>query len=148
MTKSQINIDFLHENTSVFHTRAERTAYMAAVVNKNFINSAAAAQAVYEFITGDRLSGNFVNPEASMAAKFALNCQDPDIVLDMRKLNARPKSDVFDQFWAMMATIVDGRVSDRRHGELLYIPYTLMYLYMRLLVQLLVMLMHLHVMCR
>ena len=119
MTKSQKNIDFLHGNTSVYHTRAELIAYMAAVVNKNFVNSAAAAQAIYEFITSDRMSVNFVNPEASHSAKFALNCQDPNIVLDMRKLNARPKNDVFDQFWAMMATTVDGRVSDRRHGKLL-----------------------------
>ena len=75
-----------------------------------------------------------MNLEASMAAKFALNCQDPNIVLDMRKLNARPKSDIFDQIWAMMATIMDGSVSDRRHGKLLYIPFVLMYLYMHLLV--------------
>jgi hypothetical protein len=92
---------------------------MAAVVNKNFVSSVAATQAIYEFITGDKLSVNFVHPDVAQAAKLALNCQDLDIVLDLRKLNARPKSDIFDQFWAMMATTVNGRVSDRRHGELL-----------------------------
>jgi hypothetical protein len=117
MSESQKNIDFLHKNTAIYHTRAERTAYLAAVVNKNFVQNAAAAQAIYEFITGDKLSTNFVNSDASEVAKFALNCRNPDIVIDLRTLNARPKSDVFDQFWAMMAQVVDGRVNDRRHGE-------------------------------
>ena len=60
-----------------------------------------------------------MNPDDAHVTKRALNCQDPDIVLDTRKLNARPKNDMFDQFWAMMATTVNGRVSDRWHGELL-----------------------------
>jgi hypothetical protein len=46
MSESQKNIDFLHKNTAIYHTRAERTAYLAAVVNKNLVNSAAAAQAI------------------------------------------------------------------------------------------------------
>jgi len=119
MIKSQQNIENLHKNTSLYHTRAERTSYLAAVVNKNFINSVTAAQAVYEFITGDQLSKNFVNPDASLAARFALSCQDPDIVIDLRKLNARPKSNVFDEFGGVVANVVEGRVQDRRHGELM-----------------------------
>ena len=40
--------------------------------------------------------------------------------MDMRKLNARPKHknyNTFDQFWAKMAEMVEGRVNDRRHGK-------------------------------
>jgi hypothetical protein len=57
-----------------------------------------------------------VNSDASEVAKFALNCRNPDIVTDLRTLNARPRNDAFDQFWAMMAQVVDGRVNDRRHS--------------------------------
>jgi hypothetical protein len=120
ITKSQKNIVFLHRNTSLYHTLAERTVYLAYVVNKNFLHNVAAAQATYEFITSDKLSVNFVNPYVAHAFKFALNCQDPNIVLELRKLNARPKNEIFDQFWAIMATTVNGGVSDWRHGKLLF----------------------------
>jgi hypothetical protein len=96
MSESKKNIDLLHNNTTIYYTRAKRTAYLAAVVNKNFVNSVAAAQvAIYEFVTGDKLSTNFVNSDASEVAKFALNCRNPDIVIDMRTLNARPRNVVF-----------------------------------------------------
>ena len=55
MVKSQKNIDFLNKNTVVYHTRAERSAYLAVVVNRNFVSSTTAAQAIFEFNTGDRL---------------------------------------------------------------------------------------------
>jgi len=93
---------------------------LAAVVNKKIVNSTTTAQALYEFITGDQMSTNFASPDSlEVAATHALNCQDPDLVLASRKLNGRPKNDAFDQFWAMMAQMVDVRVSDRRYGELL-----------------------------
>jgi hypothetical protein len=68
---------------------------LAAVVNKQFVKSDAYAQEIYEFVTGDKLSTNFGNPDASEVAKFALNCRNPDIVLDSKKLNARPQNDAF-----------------------------------------------------
>ena len=77
MNKSQANIDFLNKNTSTYHSRAERSAYLATVLNTNFVNGTAAAQAIYEFITGGVLSTNFVSPDAIAAARFSLNCQGP-----------------------------------------------------------------------
>ena len=67
------NIDFLNKNTTIYHTRAERSAYLTFVVNKNFASCSTTAQAIFEFITGDALSTNFSNPDASEAAKYALN---------------------------------------------------------------------------
>ena len=113
MINSQKNIDFLKNNTAVYHTRAERSAYLAVVVNKNFVSSTVAAQAIFEFITGDQLATDLFSEDAASAAKFALNCQDSDIIVDMRKLNARPKHNTFDQFWAKMTEMIEGRVSDR-----------------------------------
>jgi hypothetical protein len=118
---SQNNIDYLKQNTIIYRTRAERSAYLATVVKTNFISSRAAAQAVYEFITGDVMPKSTLSSEAIAAARFALNSQDPDIIVDLRKLNGRITNDLFDPFWAKMAAVVEGRVDDRRHGE--YIVY-------------------------
>jgi hypothetical protein len=118
MQQSQINIDVLNHNTTLYRSRAERSAFLATVVNKNFISCTTAAQALYEFITGDLMPSTSLSPDALAAARFALNCQDPDIIVDLRKLNGRPKSELFDPFWAKMAEVVEGRVDDRRHGEL------------------------------
>ena len=97
MNTSQRNIEYLNKNIVLYHTRAERTAYMAAVVNKDFVCSTDAAQAIFEFITGDQLSTYLFSEDAASAARFALNCQDSDIIVDTRKLNARPKHNTIDQ---------------------------------------------------
>ena len=130
MNKSQANIDFLNKNTSTYHSRAERSAYLANIPNTNFVNGAVASQAIYEFITGGVMSTNFVSPDALAAARFVLNCQDPDIIVDLRRLNARPHNTMFDSFWSKMAKVVEGRVHDRRHGEF---PLPLLFLILSLL---------------
>ncbi len=119
MNTSQRNIEYLNNNTATYHSRVERTAYMATMVNKNFVSSTSVAQAIIEFITRDLMSTHIVSEDASAAAKYAINCQDTDIIVDKRKLNARQKSNVFDKLWAKMAEMVERRVNDRRHGELL-----------------------------
>ncbi len=43
MSTSQRNIEYLKKNTSIYHSRAERTAYMSAIVNKDFVCSTTAA---------------------------------------------------------------------------------------------------------
>jgi len=116
LLNSQKNIDFLKKNTAVYHTRAERSTYLAAVVNRNFVSSTSAAQAIFEFITGDQMDTHINCEIVTEAARYALNCHDSDIIVDMRKLNARPKHNTFDKFWAKMAEMVEGQVSDRRHG--------------------------------
>jgi hypothetical protein len=99
---------------------------MATVVNKNFISSKAVADALYEFITGDAMPKSTLSTDAIATTRFALNCQDPDIIIDLRKLNARVTNDLFDPFWAKMVVVMEGRVDDRRHGEMFhYILYCL-----------------------
>jgi hypothetical protein len=123
MMKSQNNIDFLKNNTAIYRSRAERSAYLATVVNKNFINSTADAQALYEFVTGDLMPSNSLSQDAIATSRYALNCQDPDIIVDLRKLNGRPKNELFDPFWAKIVVVVEGRVDDRRHGEITFYMY-------------------------
>jgi len=57
---------------------------MATMINKNFVSSKAAAHALYEFITGDAMPIITLGTEAIAAARFALNCQDSDIIIDPR----------------------------------------------------------------
>ncbi len=38
-----------------------------------------AAQAIFEFITGDKLETHLLSEDAASAARYALNCQDSDI---------------------------------------------------------------------
>ena len=81
------------------------------------ISSIAAAHALYEFITDDMMPSSELSSDALATTRFALNCQDPDILVDLRRLNGRPKNELFDSFCAKMAEIVEVRVDDRRHGE-------------------------------
>ena len=65
------------------------------------------------------MSKNYVSQDCIATARFALYCQDPDSIVDLRQHNGRPKNIQFDPFWEMMSTVVEGRVDDRRHGELI-----------------------------
>ena len=37
--------------------------------------------------------------QAEVAAAYYLKMDDPDVILDMGKLNGKPGSSTFDQFW-------------------------------------------------
>jgi len=64
-----------------------------------------------------------VNQEvAATTSRYALNCFDVEIIVDMRRLNTRPKGDAFDCFRDKMAELVEGRVDDRRHEDTLFMP--------------------------
>jgi len=120
MIKTQKDIDVLNKNTSIYHTRAERTLFLTVVVNKTFVNNAT-AQAIFEFITADVISLNYETQDSAEAAKYVPSCPDSDIILDMRMLNSRPNINTFDPFWAKMAELVNERVCDRHHGELMHV---------------------------
>ena len=105
-----MSIDFLIKNTALYRSRAERSAYLATLIKKNFISNKIAAQAMYEFVSGDLLPVTSLNQESLAATRFALNCQDLDIIVDLRKLNGRPKNKLFDPFGAKMAEVAEGRV--------------------------------------
>ena len=87
------------------------------MANVNIVSNELAVQAIFEFIIGDQMDTHINCEVATEATRFALNCHDSDIIVDMRKLNARPNHNTFDKFWSKMAKIVERRVSDRRHGE-------------------------------
>jgi hypothetical protein len=59
-----------------------------------------------------------VEDNAILMAEMALATQDFEIAQDLRILNGRPKSQVFDLFWSEIKSLLEAhaRVDDRRHG--------------------------------
>ena len=61
-------------------------------------------------------------------AHFVLLADDPDVILDLRVLNGQPGSTRFDLFWNECQKFFDehvAAVSERRHGEYLYLPFAI-----------------------
>jgi len=101
------------------HGQSVVPSYLATVVNKNFIKNTTDAQALYdEFITGYLMPSNSLSQDAIATSRYAPNCQDSDIIVDLRKFNGRQKHELFNPFWAKMVVVVEGRVDERWHGEL------------------------------
>jgi hypothetical protein len=64
---------------------------MAAIANKNFVSSTAAAHANFQFIIGDNLPiENWDQEDAAATARYTVNCPDNDLIIDMRRLTHGP----------------------------------------------------------
>lgn len=58
-------------------------------------------------------------------AQAALDLDDTDIILDLRKLNGNPQSSKFDDFWQALDEFLEESmlaVDDRRHRDILHMP--------------------------
>ena len=58
-------------------------------------------------------------------AKYLLDMDDPDIVLDLRKLNGKHSSSKFDDFWLELHNYIEElgpAIQERRHGDAMYMP--------------------------
>jgi hypothetical protein len=77
-----------------------RQIFIAHAANPSFISSKAAAIAIYEYISGERLprDANKAKDNAIRMAELVLSTQDFDIIQDLRELNGRPGSPLFDLF--------------------------------------------------
>ena len=67
-------------------------------------------------------------------AMCMIDMDDPDIILDMRKLNGKPGSSGFDVFWCELSTYLEevgSAVQERRHGETMYMPVAISMSYLR-----------------
>ena len=80
--------------------RVSRQLFYATVVNPSFISSKAAAMAMHGYITGERLprDARKARDYATRVAELALTRQDFDLVQDLRDLNGRVESPLFDAF--------------------------------------------------
>ena len=116
----QLQTDSLNE-ISLYQTRVKKALFLSTTVNPSFIDSKAAACAMYNYLTGDHLPRERCKGKdnAMDMARLALASQDFDIVHDLRELNGRPRNTLFDLFWGEIKTLLEShaRVDDRRHGE-------------------------------
>ena len=73
---------------------------------------------MYEYITGESLPRN-ARDYATRVTELALTTQDFDLVQDLRDLNGRHESPLFDAFWSELKILLEShaRVDNRRHGE-------------------------------
>ena len=61
-------------------------------------------------------------------SKAVVQLGDPDILLDLRKLNGNVRSSKFDDFWSEMQLYFDGLilpVDERRQSTVLHVPVTI-----------------------
>ena len=103
-------------NQDKYYSRAVMTTYLGAVVNADFINSKAAAKAVWIYITGSNVEADY--KENVIAAHWALCCGDKDVVLDMRAMSGKKKDEAYDPFWQELIRQLEEykTVHSRRHG--------------------------------
>jgi hypothetical protein len=107
---------------SLYHTRVKKAMFLATAVHPSFIDSKAAACAMYKYLTGDNLPRERCKGKdtAIHVAEMALATQDFEIIQDLRELNGRPNNTSFDVFWGEIKSLLEkhARVDDRRHGKL------------------------------
>jgi len=108
---------------STYHTRVKTAIFFATVVHPSFIDSKAAACAMYRHLTGDHLPLERCKEKKSaiIVAEMALASQDFSIIQDLRELNGTPNNPSFDIFWSEIKTLLElhARVDDRRHGKII-----------------------------
>ena len=122
----QLQTDCLND-IPLYHTRVKKAMFLSTTVHPSFIDSKAAACAMYKYLTGDNLPTERCKGKESAirVAEIALATQDFDIIQDLRELNGRPKDIAFDVFWSEIKSLVEAhaRVDDRRHGEIYCYDY-------------------------
>ena len=91
---------------------------------------------IYQELTHDSSAAR-TSEEAKIDERIAaalLDTNDPNIIFDLRKLNGRPKSPLFDDFWQELETYlqeINPAVDERRHGEVCHMPIAISICHLR-----------------
>ncbi len=114
------------ESITMYRTWAMKCVFISEIVSPSFVSSKAVANAVYEYITGNKLpcDTSIDKGNAFRVVELSLATQDFDIATDLREMNGRPKSDTFDPCWREVDSFLTPqvRVDDRRHGNVCFMP--------------------------
>jgi len=97
----QLQTESLKE-ISLYQTRVKKALFLSTVIHPSFIDSKAAACAMYNYLTRDHLPRERCKGKGSNAmdmTRLALASQDFDIIQILRELNGRPRNTLFDVFW-------------------------------------------------
>ncbi|PKY22926.1 hypothetical protein RhiirB3_504468, partial [Rhizophagus irregularis] len=123
-TKEAKNISAAYDQIPIYCTRQMRKN----VINKYSLivkASRSILQVLYQDLTGDvSTPDNEINKKTHERIKLMLDTQDPDIIIDLRKI-INEKGTKFDVFWNEMQDYfneVTPAVHDRRHTSTLYMP--------------------------
>lgn len=85
---------------------------------------------IYRTLLHDNTSASY-SSEAEVDQRIAravLEIDDPEVVLDLRRSNGNPKSNLFDSFWDELQCYLDEiapAVDERRHGDILHMPFAI-----------------------
>ena len=90
--------------------------------NSLVATSKSVLRCIFNDLTGDSSSAPTQAQKIidERVANAVLAIGDPDILLDLRKLNGNPKATLFDDFWIELSLFLEEltpAVDDRRHGE-------------------------------
>ena len=85
---------------------------------------------MYKVLTGDCSSSRStsekqIDERITKLAEEAFELDEPDILLDLRKMNGKPNATTFEQFWVELSCYLEEitpAVDDRRHGTSLHMP--------------------------
>ena len=85
---------------------------------------------MYKSLTGDysrsqSAAEKEVDERVARLAEEGFEIDEPDILLDLRRLNGKPNATAFDKFWEELSAYLEDispAVDDCRHGSTLHMP--------------------------
>ena len=108
------------DSTSGFFGQVQQ----AAQVSKSVLHN------IYHTLLNDGTSA-FCSAEAQAdehVARAVVNLDDPEIVLDLRRMNGKAQSSLFDALWSELQAYLDDinlAVDESRHGKTLHMPFAI-----------------------
>ena len=129
-TQNQRTIAQLNNSQKLFYTREVRREFLdkyTHLAEKTSLKSKNVLRNIFRSLVHDESApSSHVEAEVNdRLAKYLLDMDDPDIVLDLRKLNGKPSSSKFDVFWLELHNYLEEigpAVQERHHGEAMYMP--------------------------
>ena len=104
----------LNQKQKLYSTREMQRDFIQRYyrLNKERPQSKAVLRNTYKFLTGDSSSSRSaaekeVDEQVTKLAEEAFEMDEPEVLLDLRKLNGKPYSTVFDKFWEELSTYLE-----------------------------------------
>ena len=82
----------------------------------------------YDYVSRNSLNVGSEKESALRIGAFISGCDSSEILIDLRRLNGRPKSPKYDDFWEEIQTLFNEyqtAVHERRHGNESYLPFAI-----------------------
>ena len=131
-TKNAKLVTELNQKQKLYSTREMQRDFIQRYsrLNNEKPQSKAIMRNMYKFLTGDSSSSRSaaekqVDERVTKLAEEAFEMDEPEVLLDLRKLNGKPNSTMFDKFWGELSTYLEEvtpAVDDCRHGNTLHMP--------------------------